>query len=50
VTQEQVAEAAQMDRSYLADVEAGRRNPTLHVLGKIAAALDTPLASLFADL
>lgn len=50
LTQERVAEAARMDRSYLADIEAGRRNPSLDVLAKIAHGLDTNLATLFADL
>jgi transcriptional regulator with XRE-family HTH domain len=50
LAQEQVAEAADLDRSYYADIEAGRRNPTLEVLAKIAAALDTRLSALLMDL
>jgi transcriptional regulator with XRE-family HTH domain len=39
-----------LDRSYYADIEAGRRNPSLDVLNKIAHGLNTSLAALFADL
>ena len=39
-----------MDRSYYADIEAGRRNPSLAVLGKIAQALNSPLSDLFSGM
>ena len=46
-TQEQIAEAADMDRAYYAGVELGLRNPSLRQLLKIARALKVPLDKLF---
>ncbi len=46
-TQEQLAEAASMDRSYLADIEAGGRNPTLDIIARIATALEIGISELF---
>ncbi len=46
-TQEKLAEAAAMDRSYLADIEAGRRNPTLDVIWRIAEAFSVTPKDLF---
>jgi transcriptional regulator with XRE-family HTH domain len=46
-TQENLAEAAEMDRSYLADIESGRRNPTLDVLWRIAKGLSVGIRDLF---
>jgi transcriptional regulator with XRE-family HTH domain len=47
MTQEKLAEAARMDRSYLGTVETGARNPTLDIIYRLAAALDVPAAELF---
>jgi transcriptional regulator with XRE-family HTH domain len=47
LTQEQVAELADMDRAYYAGVEAGLRNPSFRQLLRIARALKVPLADLF---
>ena len=38
-TQEQLAEHAQLHRSYVAGLESGARNPTLDVIVKLADAL-----------
>jgi transcriptional regulator with XRE-family HTH domain len=46
-TQEQLAEAAAMDRSYLADIEAGHRNPTLDVIHRLASGLEVAATELF---
>ena len=46
-TQEKLAEAAVIDRSYLADIEAGRRNPTLDVLWRISDGLSLTPKDLF---
>lgn len=46
-TQERLAEEASMDRSYLANLEAGARNPTLDVIQRLAEALEVSLADLF---
>ncbi|WP_062178401.1 helix-turn-helix domain-containing protein [Sphingopyxis sp. C-1] len=39
MTQEQLAAAAEMERSYVSDLERGRRNPSVAALGRIADAL-----------
>ena len=48
-TQDVFAELAGVARSYLAEVEVGRRNPTLKVVERIAVALDVPPAALLMD-
>lgn len=40
MTQEQLAAAAEMERSYVSDLERGTRNPSVAALGRIAVALD----------
>lgn len=49
LTQEQLAERADIGASYLARIEIGTRRPTLDVLGRIADALGVPLHRLIAD-
>ena len=39
LTQEQLAHDAEIDVTYLRGIEAGRRNPSIGVLGKLAASL-----------
>lgn len=46
VSQEALARAMHVSRTYVTDIEAGRRNVTLRNLGRLAVALDTPLAEL----
>jgi transcriptional regulator with XRE-family HTH domain len=46
-TQEKLAEHADLDRSYIAGIEAGLRNPSVQSVWKIAQALDVTLATLF---
>ena len=46
-SQERLAEAADLDRSYLAGIEIGARNPSLKVLVKLAGAFRVELADLF---
>ena len=41
---------AKINRNYLGDLERGKRNPTLKVIGKIAEALDVDLSYLFMGL
>ena len=48
-SQEKLAEEADMHRTYLAGIERGVRNPSLRNLIKLARALRTPLAELFAE-
>ncbi|OXS35363.1 helix-turn-helix transcriptional regulator [Streptomyces sp. XY006] len=45
-TQEQLHLAAGISRFTLQEIEAGRANPTLRLLLRIARELDTPLSSL----
>jgi transcriptional regulator with XRE-family HTH domain len=48
-TQEELAERAAIQRSYLADLERGLRNPSVRTLVKVANALGIALAALFED-
>lgn len=47
LTQEQLAFEAQIDLTYVGGIERGKRNPSVLVLGRIAAALCTDPANLF---
>lgn len=46
-TQEQLAERAAMQRSYLGDLELGRRNPSVRTLVKVANAFGIAVPELF---
>ena len=46
-TQEQLAERAEIQRTYLAEIEAGKRNPSVRFLDKLATALQVRIADLF---
>lgn len=46
LSQEALADLAAVARSYMSDVERGERNPTLHVVERIASALGVHPASL----
>ena len=46
-SQERLAEAAYVDRSYLAGIERGLRNPSIRSLLKIANALRVHMRDLF---
>jgi transcriptional regulator with XRE-family HTH domain len=39
LTQEQLAHDAEIDVTYLRGIEAGRRNPSVGVLGRLAASV-----------
>lgn len=47
-SQELLAEKADLNRSYLGEVERGRVMPSLATAGKLATALDIPLSGLLA--
>lgn len=49
MTQEVLAERADIAPSYLARIETGSRHPTLDVLGRLASALSLSLGRLLAD-
>ena len=46
-SQERLAEHATLDRSYIAGIEVGVRNPSLKALDKLATALSVKLSELF---
>lgn len=46
LSQEALADKAEIDRTYLSGVERGVRNPTITIVAKFALALDTTPASL----
>lgn len=46
-SQEQLAERASVQRSYLVEIEAGLRNPTLDVIVRLANGLHVPVRDLF---
>jgi transcriptional regulator with XRE-family HTH domain len=47
LTQEELAEKAQIHRTYLSDVERGSRNLSLINIEKLAAGLSLPISELF---
>lgn len=47
LSQEELAFRAEIDRSYLSEVENGYKNPSVVILDQIAAALDVDLRELF---
>ena len=46
-TQEVMAERAALDRSYIAGIEAGLRNPSAKAVGKVARGLGVSLSEFF---
>ena len=49
LTQEDLAELAQIHRTYVSDIERGARNVSLINVERLAGALKVSLAALFAD-
>ncbi len=49
MSQEQLAERADLHRTYVSDVEGGKRNPSLASIGRLAKALGTSLATVFSS-
>jgi transcriptional regulator with XRE-family HTH domain len=47
LSQEALAEAAGIHRTYLGGIETGRRNPSLKNISRIARALGVSLSKLF---
>ena len=45
-TQEDLAERSELDRSYVAGIEAGLRNPSIKAVSRIARGLGLTLAGL----
>lgn len=48
-TQETLAGRAALDRSYVAGIEAGLRNPSTKALAKLARAFSVTLSELFRE-
>lgn len=46
LSQEQLADAAQIDRTYASGIERSKRNPSIMVLARIADAVGVELAEL----
>ena len=46
VSQEKLAEMAEIDRTYVSMIERGKRQPTLEVAYRIANALSTKLSEI----
>jgi transcriptional regulator with XRE-family HTH domain len=47
LTQQELAESADIQRTYISDIERGRRNVTVFVLTRISLALGITLGQLF---
>lgn len=50
LSQEQFAGLAEIDRTYVADIEGGKRNVSIVIAKKIAEALKISLSELFSNL
>ena len=50
LSQEELAHAAGIDRSYMSDIERGTTNVTLETMARIATGLRTTLAALVTGL
>lgn len=48
-TIEHLAEVADVDRSYLAEIERGRRNPSISILLRVAAAVGCRVGDLIPE-
>ena len=47
VSQEKLAELAELDRTYISDIENGKRNVSIETVFKIAKALDKSIVNFF---
>jgi transcriptional regulator with XRE-family HTH domain len=48
LSQDELAHRAGVERGYLSRIENGQRNPSVMVLGQIAAGLNVKITALFA--
>ena len=46
MSQEQLAEASKIDPKSIIQIEAGKRNPTIKTLKRVASALHLPLSEI----
>lgn len=49
ISQEELAERCGLHRTYISDIELGKRNVSLENIERIAVALDRPLWALFKE-
>ncbi|MBD2001419.1 helix-turn-helix transcriptional regulator [Leptolyngbya sp. FACHB-541] len=49
ISQEELAERAELHRTYISGIERGERNTSLENIEKIAKALEISIAALFTD-
>ena len=49
LTQETLSHASGVMQSHLSEIEAGKRNASVDLIGAIALALGVPVAALFAE-
>ena len=49
MTQDQLANSALISRAFLANIEAGRKRPSMKAVARIAAALHVPQISIIAS-
>lgn len=49
LSQEELAERAELHRTYISSIERGRMNPSLENVEKLAKALDISISALFAN-
>jgi transcriptional regulator with XRE-family HTH domain len=49
LSQEELAELAELHRTYISSIERGQRNPSLENIEKLAKALDISISALFAN-
>jgi transcriptional regulator with XRE-family HTH domain len=47
VSQESLADLAGLDRTYISDIENGKRNVSIETIFKVADALKTPVVEFF---
>ena len=50
MSQEELADAAGLHRTYVSLLERGRRNPSLHVINTLAMALGISVVQLISDI
>ena len=50
ISQEELAERADLHRTYIADIERGARNPTLLTIKKLANGLGVSAADLLSEI
>lgn len=47
ISQEELAELSEIHRTYLSELESGKRNPTLSIINQVVSSLDKTMTELF---